>query len=1229
MSDPSVHGIRLDRPLLLEQLPPRTRTEVVTGSRWDVVGRLGVDVGSVTTFDPLLPRDPRLLVPVDVQAFVSPDRGSGTRADIRARGLDADNAGRRMPPPFSDAGPLPPGIHLHWALPDGLTKADPGARGDEDRGDLGYRPLPDRWLVARMATSLDKTGRRPVAAWVVESTTARVTPLAEWREGGFDATLPGAIPPAELHPGSGGDAAWAAVYDSAAGRFGFHDPLDGVTGRAPTFTYVVVGWYSIPELDPLHDARTTAAYRALLDDLGWDVDDSGMEAATQVAATRVQSARSLVASAGGDPGQVRVISSELGLLSDLLLDQRFELIDVPRPTHPRQSIHHGTVYGVQGRRAPADGRPGAASIATALGPTLSDASSVLLADDPDQELLLAAFTHRLLDDAVTADDWSAIDALRHQRSFAGVPDPAPPIMETIVRDEATPATTRVGSPGPGATSGIPKAVAFRFLQGEQRMADSLSARPLEVFEHLGGGSVLGDLGRRPVTPRRLTETISRPGPRYWQPTDPVVVLRGAGRTLRHGHDGRFEEGETLACRLTGQSVQSLKGLVRGQDLVAPLGHGGIPPECDDLLEEAAVADPSAIDATVAVATSPGRGAAGLSTDAVRTRVLAETTLNRSIRAQVGDLADLATLSLQEGVIASPVASSQWTQPWVPLYAEWEAELHSNDRFASWELGEVDLAPAGDRPPTTPRTFTGRSHLAGAATKALADTMRRFLDREARLDMHGRGLLTRTQETQLAELAATLRTADLSVASVAGLVDQLLGFEPEALHTGMPAPTQPPTLVAGGHLRLTRLRLVDAFGQVVDLTPELPRLQLADAYADPLLLDRAARLAPRFTCPTRVRFRFLDATDDRREARVDETTPVLAHNPVSGYLLPDHADDAVEVFGPDGAPLGQLYHRGLGRSVTWEGPPGVDGPTATGPVAGGATAHLARLCDAVIRRDVADPTGESPLSALLRVIDTTTWTVDPFGATGTEHPSVLLGRPVAVVRAQVGFDVIDDPGAAGAAPDVVAARAEALAALADRAVDVRLGSLTRFDDGLLGFFVDDDYSTLFPVHASVRDRALPVGAHEGFLASVDEAKAFGETLPADPIATGFVGPESTIRLRPGQTRLVTLLLLPGHGAHATSGVVPRKKLELSRSWVAEPLERIVPSFRVGPVLVDPKTIRMPPISAIGAPQQWTRRDTPASWRDDPIAAASDVARLPDTPAEAQEGWVRAHTDEGGS
>jgi hypothetical protein len=58
-----------------------------------------------------------------------------------------------------------------------------------------------------------------------------------------------------------------------------------------------------------------------------------------------------------------------------------------------------------------------------------------------------------------------------------------------------------------------------------------------------------------------------------------------------------------------------------------------------------------------------------------------------------------------------------------------------------------------------------------------------------------------------------------------------------------------------------------------------------------------------------------------------------------------------------------------------------------------------------------------------------------------------------------------------------------------------------------------------------------------------------------------------------------------------------------------------------VLVDPAKIALPLISSFGKDQLWTRRDTPATWKDDPILAATQTALLPDLPHEVQEGYIR--------
>jgi hypothetical protein len=256
-----------------------------------------------------------------------------------------------------------------------------------------------------------------------------------------------------------------------------------------------------------------------------------------------------------------------------------------------------------------------------------------------------------------------------------------------------------------------------------------------------------------------------------------------------------------------------------------------------------------------------------------------------------------------------------------------------------------------------------------------------------------------------------------------------------------------------------------------------------------------------------------------------------------------------------------------------------------------------------------------------VIDTTAETVGLGGATGVEHVAQLVGRPIAVVRATLRLDVEPEPTFAGMPQAQRAARAEAWAALARRVFPVRLGALTRLDDGLLGFWAGDDYSLLRPVHSSVLTEAADTGRHTGDLGPVAAAG-----MQARPIDSPYVAATPEVGVRPGATVTLTLLMDPAAKVHATCGLLPRKEIALLRDWIGRSLERIVPSFRVGPVLVDSTTIRMPMPAALGRRQQWSRRESPTDWRDDPIVAATQQALLPETAAVAQEGYLRVAAEQ---
>jgi hypothetical protein len=598
---------------------------------------------------------------------------------------------------------------------------------------------------------------------------------------------------------------------------------------------------------------------------------------------------------------------------------------------------------------------------------------------------------------------------------------------------------------------------------------------------------------------------------------------------------------------------------------------------------------------------------------------------------------------------SPVGWTRWAQPWVPLWCDWELSVRLDDALDRWTLGQVDLgvAEGAEADAADERTIIARTLVASSSARAVAAQIRAWLDDEKRRDDAGQGQLSEGHEQELADAATAADGLDLLTGSFPGVRETLLGLDPlEATRvpidpsgavTSRPPALGPPLLLAGGAATLKRLRIVDAFGRWVDVPDAvLAKLEIAATNRH---VEGAPKvtLPPRLQRPSRLWFRLVDPrpADDEEpvEARIDQEHPDLAVSPVAGWLLPDHVDEALEAFDASGMPLGQLMHDPLTDAVVWEGAPGRPGPIGGPPDPGAdpGARHVARFAVGLIEADAAtrndpdaEPGQESALSALLRAIDTTLWTVDPLGSLGTGAVAGLVGRPIAVVRALLRLDVEDDLDELALTLAERDARGRVYDELAARAIAVRLGELTRTDDSLLAYAIDDDYARVRVVAPEIREQARASGRLVGQLATF--ARGSQAPPPVAPITHPYLSKDPEVRVRAEHTVRLTLLMAPGGKVHATCGVLPRKSLARARGWFHAALERLSPSFRVGPVLTDPTAVRMPKVTGLGDKQQFTRRDTPLTWRDDPILAASQSALLPDAPANVQEGWIRVSTAE---
>ena len=1247
--------------------------------RWTALARVGVDLAGIATWDRALDRRTRLLVPVDVQAFVVPRSGGERTVPLTGGGAD--------PAPFAAGSVLPAGVHLHWAMPDALLR---GTQPPEGADGLApppeFPPLPDRWLVLR---ALLPNGRAAalLRGWVIDARTGTATPLAS-----FDGTpAAGGTAFDTLDAAFGGSLLWTASYTASAGRFGFHDPLDDLpaagSAEAPTgvhgsgAVYTVAGWWSDLAQDPLAGSVGQRHLDERLAELGWHVVHDASDDVHDEEDTRIARMRSSLGLTSPGDATVRV-SGASGALDKVEHAPLRVTVPVKHaesvlvgPARPRYAtLLHGAVLGVPlNGPAGADDRPTATSLSLSLGADLDDVVAAFGAaalgtgasHRAAAERLTAAFTSDMLERLGTTDGLADLAEREHADGFASMPGaPLPNAHADRLRGEDAVATgpSTVGRKARGKlrAAGVKQRTKLQWRQevelGGRKTGKRQSAPAVSEVEE-------------PASPAAELREVKRPAPRWFFPEPPMLAIRGAKPNHRHHGDGLYDDQGRLRCRYPRECATEWEGVVAGAVVVPSIGSGAVPAEVLPVVRESVLLNPYAYDWLAAA----GAAATGGAQPRLNTRLAAEMVRLYGADGRYDGLthipqaqpkaaasswdrlkpgmelserqltAELARFSVLKGSPPSPVAITTWRQPWVPLWLEWEVALEGSDTVDGWTLEGLDLEQATDAAATTsPITLTcrGRSPVGRSASRSLHAGIRRWLEAEVQRDASGQSALDAGQQEDLRRLGEKLAPLDLVSASLNGVREQLLGLdwegtavegEADAAGETKPVASRLPVPLFGGTLRVVRLRLVDAFGRVLDV-PAASAITTSTLEVDGLAAGM--RLRPRVQHAARWLFRLVDPAlppeadaATAREAFVDQVEPQLAVNPIAGYLLPDHIDEALEFFDVRGQPLGELAHDALSGAVTWEPAPGRPLPPDAGPLAGlDAHARLAgEIASGVVQADVAArdagaTTAGSALATLLRAVDTALWSVDTFGAVGTASVAGLVGRPIAVVRATLRLDVPDDIEMVSTAdPD---ARRAAFQALHAQRFPLQLGAIERADDALLGFFVDDDYRHLHLVDRVVAAQARESGRHRGQLGLLGDV-----TDPAvEPLSHPFLVPEDVLWVRPGQTLRLTLLMLPAGKVHLTSGILPRKALALAEDWVTPGLTRVMPSVRVGPVLVDPTEIRLPLVRLLGDKQTFTRRTGPLTWRDDPIVAATQAALLPRMPHEVQEGWIRVTPEE---
>jgi hypothetical protein len=1251
------------------------------------------------SWDPFLVRTPRVLVPIVVDALVStgkeerwadcrmqaPPEAGEEQAPTDARSL--------MPDPFTDLPePRPAGVHLHWALPDGLTKGTVATDGAGEP-DVSLPAVPDRWLVLRLSNGADRR-RRAVAGWVLEAggPEPNVVALDDWRGPG---STGGVEQP--LTAMGHGDPAWAAYYDNVENRLAFHDRAEDVAGRV---AYLVCGWYADPALDPLGTNITSlAAFEQTLERLGWSLQGQLQKSQTKSRWFIKEAVRLGLRAkdrAWADHTSRRDADGNFVTSGDWW---------------PSSTLFHGAAVDISLDGRALGGPPPADSLRVAFGATGGEALAALMATagaGAEEERVVEALQLGVLHELDQPDGRARLDALLHASAFgsmSGGPDETEQIWEPAVPAQPD-APARPGKPDPGVfgnrrSSGLGGVTGRTAITPEIAEARGVAGPLTGTASHkvVGAKAVIGRLhdvrgvleevlvegvrgeprSSRPTPrPGRWVE-VKRPQPRFHHPVDPVVLVQGGKRSFKHGGDGRLSDDDKLPCRLSGFTVTAISadlggdrpthGTLTGRQLVERgVDNGGVPAECTDVLYETVLLDPGSAGAAIDQLLGGGGGRGREVPDRFHVRVSQNWQVEQTawwvLNDPRVDPAPVLTRSGVTGTLPSPIAITPPHRPWNPLHLDWEVEFTPSDKgIAEWELGEVDFERAdsdgegAEEATLEPVVVSGRALVTPGAVRTLAEAARAAIEAAARSG--GADVLPPKVRTQYPSTTAkvlfehlsgtSVRIADAvreagdpraDLSSIVELLDRMdvLGGALDGFHLELrkgapavrpllpdgrpdPSPITPlPGFVSmrAGTLTVTALRLVDGFGQYVDLADSTAaeRIVLGESVRHDDAPGRAV-LTPRFTAPSRLLLRWTDAASD---------TVGPGANPVCGYVLPDHLDGGLEFFAADGTNLGNLRaddHVDRLGSLLWEDAPG--SPTTVGrpPGLDVANRFLRGIADGLLDWGMSDhgtrpggsATEEGALEALLRVIDSTMWTVDLFGHAGDEHLALLVGHPVVVMRAVMRLETVDP-----AAPPE----------LAWTPVPVRLGALTHWQDGLLAFYVNDDYGAVHCAPAAAA-MAREVGARRGFLQQAPAVPGFYEHFEADlaggadtgdsPVTHPYVSPDDVIMVRPNQDVRLTMLVEPHTLVHATTGMLPRKDIGMRREWMATALASLAPTFRFGPVLRDPDTLRMPIATDIAGTWTWNYKADVARWVEEQILNASHDAFLDDTPAEGTEGWLR--------
>lgn len=1139
---------------------------------------------------------------------------------------------------------LKKGIHLHWRFPKGLTTGIQ-PRGGETQprdGRIVFPYLPDRWLVTR---GREDGGTRVVEdQWVIESNylhpecaiaQGAVYPLGMETTGRSYRYMGRALPFHQWrrHDRQGaeyldspltavgyGEPTFASFYPNCSQQFGFHDPEYAERIPAGLF-YQVIGWYSDPGKDWLQfllkepidqepEGWRGRLARILKERLGWSVaGDPTIDVAiachgslvfrptqeptwaprlerpvVSFGATITEALSAYLASevAPGDPATKELIEDQLeAIMCDPTLSNRS--VDLAakfkEARHEKgfDEVHAGLLWTVRAEASP-EGKTDAHADSTSW-PDVAEKLEALNRLQGAYQLAwdeIRSLRRRLY------SDWCRYMRAIYPEDAADVTDVFE--IRSLVEQQVLEIDRKIADVGTLVLPDTPS-------PSSETKPTSLARRIADAFEGL-----LASLRAHERTSGEKTRYVIQPAvaPRYWRPTEPVILLAGkAARVDEPFYVEDIDGDGLLVC-----------------ELLTPFGD----------LERRLTTDPSSFLARFPskprvwteqpwhplllqweVELTPFLRLANLTTPErnydegfiTRNFTLRRSDVDLSPRTRAGELdggqcyQHAFDAFVYKGTsLLTPHVVDQFLYQ-VHRFLELRKAEPSSIPGAPPLAGNVIEGPGDDEDSTeTIELLIGwlennpPAGLGPETIEQLGRVLRRiqradFFCQAQRLSGFNEALLMHRQTLRIPirdpigfeEDRALARRVDAAVAG-------------EAHHALQPGKAFIP--IRAGELRVKRLRLVSTFGRqlnfqcdgVIAATPMQPQSRGA-----------AISLPPRLVQPARLQFRWLAAEGDEGETNTHPDS-----TPICGWVIANHLDDNLSVYAGDGRALGSVEVEANAR-VRWRPAPG----------SAESVLRLDQIGNPHVRRMVSFFLSGSAgyFRQFLDDLEAAQERIEP------EHSGdpLPMGRPLALVRARLKLELQGLPAiqrswwkpAGGTDPH----RFDTDKFTGVR-FPIRLGEQDQLDDGLAVYWLENE-------DGSYNDNAYVIPNYDEAPSAIEKKCDFlYQSIDDAPLA-------------------VAMLMDPRGVVHAATGILPAKAIRIPPHHYAGVMKRFEIAFLCAPVLAAGRpsagddTIALPVTDPPGYRWSWIekRRD---SWIA-PAINAADLFRPFAGATEIREGWLK--------